>query len=94
MRIILGLDWFGDAWFKWQPDFIHNFETYLNGSLDDQPDWVASWIKFWVDIVNVNPYIFAYFIAIGETAVALGLILGVFSNLTNIFGFLLAFSMA
>lgn len=38
----------------------------------------------------MNPHVFAYFIAIGETAVALGLILGVFSNLTNIFGFLLS----
>lgn len=42
LRILFGTVWLGDAWFKWQPDFIHNFETYLNGSLDDQPDWVAS----------------------------------------------------
>lgn len=41
-------------------------------------------------MVNVNPHIFAYFVAVGETAVAFGLILGVFSNLTNIFGLLLS----
>jgi len=90
LRIVFGLVWLVDAWFKWQPDFIHNFENYLNGSLDDQPGWVSAWIKFWVDVINVNPHIFAYFVAVGETAVAIGLILGVFSNLTNIFGLLLS----
>lgn len=90
LRIMFGLIWAVDAWFKWQPDFIHNFENYLSGSQEGQPAVVQGWIGFWVDVVNVNPHVFAYLVAVGETAVALGLILGLFSNFTNITGILLS----
>jgi thiosulfate dehydrogenase (quinone) large subunit len=89
LRIVFGLVWAIDAWFKWQPDFIHNFSSYLSGTLDSQPPAVQSWINFWVNIVNVNPDFFAYLVAIGETAVAIGLIFGLLSNLTNVVGILL-----
>src|SRR6266568_1985617 len=90
LRIAFGLIWAVDAWFKWQPDFIHNFESYLSGTLDGQPAIVQAWINFWIRVVNVNPHVFAYLVAIGETAVAIGLIFGLFSNLTNISGLLLS----
>jgi uncharacterized membrane protein YphA (DoxX/SURF4 family) len=90
LRIVFGLVWAIDAWFKWQPDFINNFTGYLTGSLEGQPQAVQSWINFWINTVNIDPTFFAYAVAIGETAVALGLIFGVFSNLTNIGGILLA----
>jgi uncharacterized membrane protein YphA (DoxX/SURF4 family) len=90
LRIVFGLIWAVDAWFKWQPDFIHNFESYLSGTLDGQPAAVQAWINFWIRVVNVNPHVFAYLVAIGETAVAIGLIFGLFSNLTNISGLLLS----
>jgi nitrite reductase (NO-forming) len=90
LRIVFGLIWAVDAWFKWQPDFIHNFESYLSGTLDGQPAAVQAWINFWIHVVNVNPHVFAYLVAIGETAVAIGLIFGLFSNLTNIVGILLS----
>lgn len=90
LRIIFGLVWAIDAWFKWQPDFINNFTSYLTGSLDGQPVWVQAWITFWINVVKVEPHIFAHLVAIGETAVAVGLIVGLFSNLTNIIGILLS----
>jgi thiosulfate dehydrogenase (quinone) large subunit len=34
LRIVFGLIWAIDAWFKWQPDFIHNFVSYLTGTFD------------------------------------------------------------
>lgn len=89
LRIVFGLVWGIDAWFKWQPDFINNFTSYMTGSLDGQPAWVQSWINFWINVVKVDPHVFAHLVAIGETAVALGLILGVFMNLTNLVGILL-----
>ena len=91
LRIVFGLIWTIDAWFKWQPDFINNFSSYLTGSLNGQPAWVRGWITFWIDIVKVNPHAFAYLVAIGETAIALGLIFGLFSNFTYIAGVLLSF---
>ncbi len=36
-RILFGLIWLVDAWFKWQPDFINKFTDYLTGALDGQP---------------------------------------------------------
>lgn len=90
LRIAFGLVWSIDAWFKWQPDFVHNFTSYLTGSLDGQPVWVQVWINFWINIVKVDPHFFAYLVAIGETAVAIGLIFGLLSNLTNIVGILLS----
>lgn len=90
LRIVFGLVWAVDAWFKWQPDFIHNFTDYLSGAQDGQPLLVHHWIGFWINVVGVDPHLFAYLVAIGETAVALGLILGIFSNLTNVVGTLFA----
>ncbi len=90
LRIAFGLIWAVDAWFKWQPDFINKFTDYLTGALDGQPAAVQAWINFWIKIVQVDPRGFAYLVALGETAVALGLILGVFSNLTNLSGALLS----
>ncbi len=90
LRIIFGVVWAVDAWFKWQPDFINKFTQYLTGALEGQPAAVKAWISFWIHIVKVDPHVFAHLVAIGETAVALGLILGAFSNLTNIGGALLS----
>jgi thiosulfate dehydrogenase [quinone] large subunit len=90
LRIIFGLVWAVDAWFKWQPDFINNFSDYLTGALEGQPAAVQAWIYFWINIIKVDPHVFAHFVAIAETAVAVGLVLGAFSNLTNLGGALLA----
>lgn len=90
LRIVFGVVWLVDAWFKWQPDFINNFSNYLTGSLDGQPGWVQGWIHFWINVVNVDPHVFAHLVAIGETAIALALILGVFSNLTYVAGLLIS----
>ncbi|HZC06959.1 MAG TPA: DoxX family protein [Ktedonobacterales bacterium] len=90
LRILFGLVWLIDAWFKWQPDFVNKFSDYLNGSLDGQPGWVQAWIHFWINVVNVDPHVFAHLVAIGETAIGVALILGVFMNLTNLAGVLLS----
>ena len=90
LRIVFGLVWALDAWFKWQPDFIGNFSDYLTGAAKDQPAAVKSWIDLWINVVNVDPHVFAHAVAIGETLVALGLIFGVLSNLTNLGGILLS----
>ncbi len=90
LRIAFGIVWAIDAWFKWQPGFQNNFVNYLTGALDGQPGLAHAWINFWIRVVQVNPLLFARLEAVGETAIAICLILGVFSNLTNIGGFLLS----
>ena len=83
LRIVFGLAWAVDACFKWQPDFVRGFTHYLTGSRQGQPAWVKGRIGFWVDIVKVNPHLFAYIVAVAETAVAIGLLLGAFSNIVD-----------
>lgn len=90
LRIVFGLVWAVDAWFKWRPDFVDNFSDYLAGAQQGQPPVVHHWIGFWINLLGVDPRLFAHLVAIGESAVALGLILGVFSNLTAVGGALLS----
>jgi thiosulfate dehydrogenase [quinone] large subunit len=90
LRILFGIVWGIDAWFKWQPDFINNFTTYLNGAQDGQPWPIHHWIVFWTNTVGIDPTFFAYATAVGETAIAIALIVGAFSNLTAVVGILLS----
>lgn len=90
LRILFGLVWLVDAWFKWQPSFTNQFADYLTGALEGRSAAVQTWINFWINIVNVDPHVFAHIVAISETAIALGLLFGAFSILTNIGGALLA----
>jgi hypothetical protein len=48
LRIIFGLVWGIDAWFKWQPDFQQNFASYLTGTQNGQPPAIHTWITFGV----------------------------------------------
>ena len=83
LRILFGVVWGVDAWFKRQPDFVNNFTSYLTGAQAGQPWPVHHWIGFWVSTVGVDPKLFAYLVALGETAIAIALILGAFTNLTS-----------
>jgi thiosulfate dehydrogenase [quinone] large subunit len=90
LRIGFGLIWAIDAWFKWQPGFRENVLGYLKEGMDGQAPLVYNWVHFWYTVVNINPTAFAYFVAIVETAIAFGLIFGVFSNLAYLGGALFA----
>lgn len=92
LRIAFGCVWAIDAWFKWQPGFADNFSGYLTKALDGQTPAVASWIHVWIHVVSVNPRFFAFLIALGETGIALGLLLGALSNLSCLVGILLLLS--
>jgi uncharacterized membrane protein YphA (DoxX/SURF4 family) len=90
VRIAFGVVWAVDAWFKWQPTFVNGFTGYLAGAKGGQPHLVKSWIDLWVNIVKVNPSLFAHLLAVAETTVAVGLIFGIFVNLAYVNGTLLA----
>jgi uncharacterized membrane protein YphA (DoxX/SURF4 family) len=86
LRIIFGLVWLIDASFKWSPAFINNFTDYLNEGAQGQPALVQAWINLWVNGVNVDPHFFAILVAIAETAIALGLLFGLFTRVAMIGG--------
>lgn len=89
LRFVFGIAWAIDAQFKWQPAFQNKFVSYLTGALTGQSAPVKSWIRFWIDIVQVDPHRFAQVVALGETALAVALILGLLSNLADLGGMLL-----
>lgn len=90
LRIAFGVVWAIDAWFKWQPAFAHNLTGYLMQARDHQPSTIVVWITFWLHVVSMNPSFFAHIVALGETCIALCLILGAFSNLTCCAGIVLS----
>jgi uncharacterized membrane protein YphA (DoxX/SURF4 family) len=89
-RIAFGLIWAIDAYFKWQPAFANNFVTYLQETFSGQPALIQSWLNFWINLVNIDPHLIARIVALGETGIAIGLILGLFSNLAYTGGILLS----
>ncbi|MHB8611300.1 MAG: hypothetical protein ACYDAL_02580 [Candidatus Dormibacteraceae bacterium] len=90
LRILFGIVWGVDAWFKWQPSFISGFSSYLSGAQDGQPLLLHHWIVFWTNTVGIDPTLFAYATAVAETAIAIALIVGAFTNLTFVVGVLLS----
>jgi len=91
MRIAFGLVWTIDAYFKWQPAFADNFIGYIKETLDGQPAIIHAWLNSWINIVSINPVLFARLVALGESAIAIGLLLGLLSNLAYAGGVLLSF---
>ncbi len=89
-RIIFGLVWVVAAILQWQPQFQNTFIGQVAVAKGGQPELIQSWITFWTNLVSVNPLLFARILATTETAVALFLILGIFSNLTYIVGMFLS----
>lgn len=89
-RIIFGLVWVVDAILKWQPQFQSTFVEQVTAARDGQTGLIQGWISFWASLVTINPLLFARLEAATETALAVFLILGIFSNLTFITGIFLS----
>lgn len=90
LRMLFGLVWAIDAFFKWQPAFHDSLDTYLAEGAEGQPAAVQAWIGFWINIVGVNPHFYSTVLALAETALALALLLGVLTNLAYLGGVLLS----
>ena len=89
-RIIFGLVYVVAATLKWQPQFQNTFVAQISAARDGQPALIQAWISFWANLVSFNPLLFARIEASTETAIAVFLIFGLFSNLTFIVGILLS----
>ena len=89
-RIIFGLVYVVAATLKWQPQFQNTFVAQISAARDGQPALIQAWISFWANLVSFNPLLFARLEASTETAIAVFLIFGLFSNLTSIVGIFLS----
>ena len=89
-RILFGLVYVVAATLKWQPQFQNTFFDQVTAAKDGQPALIQAWISFWAHIISINPLLFARIEASTETALAVFLIFGIFSNLASIVGMLLS----
>lgn len=89
-RILFGLVWAVDAFFKWQPDFYTKFASYISGAAEGQAPWVVSWLHFWLNLVAPAPATFGILVAVVESLIALGVLTGTFSNVVQIGGAIFA----
>jgi uncharacterized membrane protein YphA (DoxX/SURF4 family) len=86
LRIGFGVVWAIDAFLKWRPSFSRNFvDNVAMGSMN-QPTWLAPWFRFWRHVIGFDPHLFAYASAVIETALALGLLLGLARRLVYLGG--------
>ncbi len=90
LRITFGVAWVVAAWLKWQPAFISGFADSVKGAMEGQPHLVQVWIGFWLNIINVNPTLFAVLEATTETLLAVCFLLGLCTDAACIVGMFLA----
>ncbi len=90
LRVIFGCVWAFDAWFEWQLAITNNITNHLTPTVADQSTAIQLWLMFWVHVAKLNPHLFTYLMATGETALALCLIVGAFNNMACGVGILLS----
>ncbi len=92
VRILFGLLWAFDAFWKWQPDFLHNSLTYLQASEAGQPAWIVAYIGIALRIFGIfGPFFFGLFAATAETVLAASLLFKRAQNWFLPIGFLYSF---
>ena len=82
MRIGFGVVWAIDATFKFLPGFVHGqtLPDELGKGAEVKTPIIHQWIQLWHSIGTSHPGAFAVGIGILEVAIAVGLLLGAFSN--------------
>jgi nitrite reductase (NO-forming) len=75
-----------DAWLKWQPAFAAHYVGYLQNASNAQPHWLQPWFHFWLRLVVAHTGFFVAATRLIETAVAIGLLLGLARRITYIAG--------
>jgi len=76
-RILFGLLWAFEAYWKWHPYFIGHFLTYLKPAAQGQPGWIAAYIDAVITVVSlIGGSVFGVFTAIVETLIAASLLTG------------------
>lgn len=75
-----------DGYLKWQPGFAAHYVGYLQNAAKGQPGWLATWFNFWLRIVTIHTGFFIGATRLIETAIAIGLLLGIARRMTYIAG--------
>jgi nitrite reductase (NO-forming) len=90
IRTAFGLVWAIDAYLKWRPVFFENYLRYVTSISSGQPPWLLPWFNLWISLIKPDPNLFAWLTRFAETAIAVGLLLGIARKWTYIIGGLFA----
>lgn len=81
LRVAFGVVWAVDAALKWLPSFAqHTLLDTLEDASAGQPALVRGWIGGWARFLAADPHAFGILLALVETAIAVGLLCGAFTN--------------
>ncbi|GEM_PF-3590388 len=86
VRAAFGIFVASDAYLKWQPGFAAHYAGYLQNAANGQPPWLGPWFHFWIQLVAPRVGFFVLATRLIETALAIGLLLGIARRLTYIAG--------
>jgi uncharacterized membrane protein YphA (DoxX/SURF4 family) len=86
VRILFGLIWVANVYFKWQPSFLNGLVDVMHDGTMGQPAWLMPWFNFVHAVTVWQPTLWAYAVAIVETGIALALVLGFARKATYIGG--------
>lgn len=87
-RILFGLVWLIDAFFKFQPDFAKSLPDLIQEGAASQPSWLNGWFSFWVTTTKMNTAFWAFLIAFTELGLAICLIFGFMRKIGYLVGIL------
>ncbi len=63
---------------------------YVQAAREGQPGLIRAWLNGWIDLLGSNPHVFARLIAVADSLVAIGLLLGLLTNLACAIGTILS----
>lgn len=86
VRVLFGLIWLADVYFKWQASFLNGLQDVLHDGTMGQPSWLMPWFNLTHTVISVQPTLWAYGIAIVETGIALALLVGFARKVTYVGG--------
>jgi uncharacterized membrane protein YphA (DoxX/SURF4 family) len=92
LRVLFGMVWLVDAFFKWQPGFRDSFAAILQGMVTSQPGVVKPWFQFWALLATHTGHLLPDATAVTETALGIALIIGFARRPVYILGALYALS--
>lgn len=89
-RVLFGVVWLVDAFFKWQPGFRAGFVMMLQGLASGEPGIFHAWLQFWSFAATNTGPLLPTLVAVSETALGLALITGVVRRAVYVLGALYA----
>jgi nitrite reductase (NO-forming) len=88
VRAAFGIVMAVDAYLKWRPAFAAHYVGYLQNAMKGQSFWLMPWFTLWLRLVIQHTDFFILATRLIETAIAIGLLLGLARRITYIAGVL------